>query len=117
LPCWNWIHRRCHGHVPGISILDADPYHDAVHSRVTVIIPAYNAARFLKETIDSVFAQTFSGLELLVIDDGSTDSTGDIVRDTGIVFVMNVRITAAFPPPATGGFYWRAASGSHFSMR
>lgn len=43
--------------------------------RVSVLIPAYNHARFLPETLDSVTAQTFHDLEILVVDDGSTDET------------------------------------------
>ncbi len=42
---------------------------------VSVIIPAYNAANFISQTIESVLNQTFTDFELLVIDDGSTDNT------------------------------------------
>jgi glycosyltransferase involved in cell wall biosynthesis len=47
--------------------------------RVTVIMPAYNRERFIREAIESILAQTFTDLELLVVDDGSTDGTGAIV--------------------------------------
>ena len=46
---------------------------------VSVIIPAYNSARFLAESIQSVLQQTFVDLELFVIDDGSTDDTRQVV--------------------------------------
>jgi teichuronic acid biosynthesis glycosyltransferase TuaG len=46
---------------------------------VSVIMPAYNAERFIKETICSVIAQTYTDWELLVIDDHSVDSTCDVV--------------------------------------
>lgn len=46
---------------------------------ISVIIPAYNAAKTIRETIMSVLNQSFSNLELIVINDGSQDSTLDIV--------------------------------------
>jgi glycosyltransferase involved in cell wall biosynthesis len=47
---------------------------------VTVVIPAYNAASTLDETLRSVRAQTHRRLEIVVVDDGSTDATAEIVR-------------------------------------
>lgn len=44
-------------------------------------MPAYNGERFIAQSILSVLAQTYRGLELIVIDDGSTDRTADIVRE------------------------------------
>ena len=46
---------------------------------ISVIIPAYNRAVFLKEALESVFAQTYTNYEVIVIDDGSTDNTEDVV--------------------------------------
>ncbi len=48
---------------------------------VSVIIPAYNAAIFLPEVIQSVINQSYQNWELLIIDDGSTDDTADIAND------------------------------------
>jgi glycosyltransferase involved in cell wall biosynthesis len=47
---------------------------------VTVVIPAYNAAATIGETILSVRAQTHARLEILIVDDGSTDGTAEIVQ-------------------------------------
>jgi hypothetical protein len=41
---------------------------------VSVIVPAYNAAEFIRETLNSVFAQTYAGLETIVVNDGSPDT-------------------------------------------
>lgn len=48
---------------------------------ISVIIPLYNHEDFIKETILSVLNQSYSDLELLIIDDGSTDKSAEIVRE------------------------------------
>jgi glycosyltransferase involved in cell wall biosynthesis len=52
-------------------------------SDYSVVIPAYNAAATIAEALESVFAQTAAPDEVIVVDDGSTDSTVDIVRACG----------------------------------
>lgn len=59
---------------------------------VTVLMPVYNCAPFLREAIDSVLARSFTDLELLIIDDGSTDGSAAIIRsyaDPRIQLVSN----------------------------
>lgn len=68
--------------------------------KVTVLMPAYNAGNFIAEAIQSVLNQTFRDFELLIINDGSTDNTAQIVRsfhDEGIKLVEqnNLGIAAA----------------------
>ena len=48
---------------------------------VSVIIPAFNAAEHIRQTLNSVLAQTYQALEVIVVDDGSTDATGAIVEE------------------------------------
>jgi len=47
---------------------------------VSIIIPVYNAARFIKETIDNVKEQTYKNWELLLVDDCSTDESSEIIQ-------------------------------------
>lgn len=50
---------------------------------VSVVIPVYNCERYLGEAIESVLAQTYPHLEILVIDDGSTDQSGAVAQSFG----------------------------------
>src|SRR4051794_16564501 len=47
---------------------------------ITVVVPAYNEEHYIGEALDAVFAQTSPPLEVIVIDDGSTDRTLEVVE-------------------------------------
>src|SRR3954469_11982595 len=49
--------------------------------RVSIGMPVRNGAKYIREAIDSILAQTFTDLELIVCDNASTDSTEQIVRN------------------------------------
>lgn len=50
---------------------------------ISVIIPTYNRCWILKEAIDSVLSQKFSDFEIIVVDDGSTDATNELLSTYG----------------------------------
>jgi glycosyltransferase involved in cell wall biosynthesis len=54
-----------------------------MNPRVSVVIPNYNNAKFLNECIDSVLIQTFKPIEIIVVDDGSSDDSIQILEDYG----------------------------------
>jgi hypothetical protein len=51
------------------------------HPKVSVLMPVWNAERYLASAIESILTQTFSDFELVIIDDGSTDRTPIVIRD------------------------------------
>lgn len=47
---------------------------------VSIIMPTYNSAKFIKCTIDSILCQSYDNLEIIIVDDGSTDNTEEIIK-------------------------------------
>ena len=70
---------------------------------ISVIVPAYNVEKTIKRTLDSILKQTYSELEVVIIDDGSTDHTGKIIdwyqkkypKKIRVFHVPNEGVTAA----------------------
>ena len=49
------------------------------HPKVSVIVPSYNHARYLDERLESILSQTYNDLEILILDDASTDTSHQIL--------------------------------------
>ena len=63
-----------------------------MNKKITVFMPVYNSERYLKEAIDSILNQSYKNFELLIINDGSTDSSIDIIKsynDSRIKLINN----------------------------
>lgn len=52
-----------------------------MNNKVSIIIPAFNAAKFIKKCLDSVINQTYKNVEIIVVNDGSTDSTAQLIGE------------------------------------
>jgi glycosyltransferase involved in cell wall biosynthesis len=84
--------------------------------KITVLMPAYNAGKYIREAVSSVLAQTFTDFELMIVNDGSTDNTLEIIgsfNDERIVVIhqSNKGVAAALN---TGLKYARAACIARF---
>ena len=85
--------------MPADPLTAAAPTPPAVPSGVTVIIPAYNYDRYLPAAINSALAQDYPVVEVIVVDDGSTDSTREVAARYGersrYVYQENAGLSAA----------------------
>lgn len=57
---------------------------------ISIIVPVYNVEKYLEDCIESILNQTFKSYELILIDDGSTDKSGDIL-DLLIVMILFIQ--------------------------
>ena len=51
-----------------------------MNKKVSVIVPTYNAEKYLSRSIDSIINQSYDNLEIIIIDDASTDKSKDIIK-------------------------------------
>lgn len=72
-----WIHNQ---YGIDISIPPSSPNPEEVQSLISVIVPARNEARNIRRSIEALAAQSYQNLELIVVDDGSTDATPQILK-------------------------------------
>ncbi len=73
----------------------ARPRSSALRPGVTVIVPAYNEAASVGETLESLLKQTIPAVEIIVIDDCSSDGTGDVARQYGVTVLRPEKNTGS----------------------
>ena len=61
---------------------------DQVPPLVSITIPCYNGARFLQGTLNSLVTQSFKNIEIILIDDGSTDRTVEVAKNSGVNHII-----------------------------
>ena len=76
--------------------------------KVSVIVPIFNQAPFIRETVDSVLAQDYANVELVLSDDGSTDGTTEILREYAASDPERVKVVASERNTGIAGAFNRA---------
>src|SRR6185312_3721403 len=77
---WRGRHARCRrrdGRAGGARVMNSDPGH---RPTLSIVVPVYNVAPWLDECLNSLRSQSFTDLEIVVVNDGSTDSSAAIAR-------------------------------------
>ncbi|MFC1635036.1 glycosyltransferase [Planctomycetota bacterium] len=78
-----------------VAPTDVGTFPASQQKTVSICIPTYNRREYLRETIDSILAQTYQDYEMIIVDDGSTDGTKEMIEELGV--------------PVT--YYWQPNSG------
>ncbi|MBR4721108.1 MAG: glycosyltransferase [Clostridia bacterium] len=84
---------------------------------VSIVLPVYNGEKYLAESIESVLNQTYKNLELIIVNDCSTDSTEDIAlkykaQDRRIIYIKN-EVNSKLPKSLNNGF--KIAKGEYYT--
>jgi len=91
-----------------------------VRPGITVIIPAYNAQHTISRALESVFAQKLQPVEVIVVDDGSSDNTASIVENFSHPlkhgFIKMVRLDSNYGPSYARNIGWDMASGEFLAF-
>jgi glycosyltransferase involved in cell wall biosynthesis len=86
--------------------------------RVSVLVPLYNTRAFIEQALDSALSQRYRSFEIVVVDDGSTDGSGDIARRYAERFPHRVRVVpqpnAGLPAARNTALY--ASRGDYFAL-
>lgn len=73
------VRRSLRGHTPAVADVEPLPSHPPTAPALSIVIPVYNVEPYLAECLESVRRQSFAAFEVLLVDDGSTDGSRDIM--------------------------------------
>lgn len=82
--------------------------------KVSVIIPSYNTAAYIGQALDSVLNQTYDNYEIIVVDDGSTDNTYEIIQNYRPLITYHYQENQGLPGARNTGI--RIATGEYISL-
>ncbi len=83
---------------------------------ISVVIPTYNSARYLPGTIESVLSQSWQDFEIIIVDDGSTDNTQEVVGDFNSNKIRYMRIENSGGPARPRNVGIHHARGKYISL-
>lgn len=83
---------------------------------ISIVVPAYNYARFLGTCIDGVLAQTYKNWELIVVDNGSTDNTQEVIARYNDPRIRPFRILQNTGPVEAWALGYKECSGDYFAI-
>src|SRR5438034_11794938 len=72
-----------------MSMPSSPSSHDS--TLITIVLPTHNGAKYLRESIESCLGQTYHNLELVVVDDASSDATPDVIAEYSDPRLISVR--------------------------
>ena len=91
-------------------------FRDSMTPLVSILIPCFNAEQWMAQAIESALAQTWPEKEVIVVDDGSTDGSLDVIADSTVASAGKPARTAAAMPRAIGCSNSQAANGCNTLM-
>lgn len=86
------------------------------HPLVSIVVPAYNYARFLGACIDSILAQTYPHWELIIVDNGSTDNTQEVLGKYTDPRIKSLRIDTNEGPVKAWALGYAHCRGEYFAL-
>jgi len=106
----------CKVSFPAFGKLDPMPATPKVNPKVTVFIPVHNREDYIRVAVNSILAQTFEDFELVVVDDGSTDRTAEVLAEYADPRLRVIKNGENLGIPASRNRGLEAATGEYIAL-